>query len=530
MLISSERDLASVACALIALNEIELTPAEREIWRQARGRPDVVLLESVKSLILAGHDPLGEAFAKIRSPEVRRRLGATYTPQIIVDSMLAWAARHVSPVRIVDPGAGSGRFVIAAAHKFSRAKVLAVEIDPLAALLLRANLAVQALTARVAILVGDYRSVVIPDVDGPTLFIGNPPFVRHHDIPERWKSWFANAAASHGIRASKLAGLHVHFFVRTVQVARSGDFGAYITSAEWLDVNYGSTVRQLLAGRLGGCSVHVLDPKAMPFADATTTAAITCFEVGRASDHLSVRHIDSLDQLDGLADSGTEVLRSKALRSSHWSTIVRPGPRPPAGYIELGELCRVHRGQVTGGNAIWIASGEAARNLPRRVLVPAVTRAKELFDAGEALTDTRGLRRVIDLPEDLDEIPDLYRGALAAFLSWAKRSGADSSYIAKHRRAWWAVGLREPAPILCTYMARRPPVFVRNLCEARHLNIAHGLYPREPLSEEVLARLVTYLGAHVRAEHGRTYAGGLTKYEPKELERVPIPNLANLIV
>ena len=36
---------------------------------------------------------------------------------------------------------------------------------------------------------------------------------------------------------------------------------------------------------------------------------------------------------------------------------------------------------------------------------------------------------------------------------------ADQSHVARHRRAWWSVGLKAPAPILCTYVARRPPAF-----------------------------------------------------------------------
>ena len=87
------------------------------------------------------------------------------------------------------------------------------------------------------------------------------------------------------------------------------------------------------------------------------------------------------------------------------------------------------------------------------------------------------------------------------------------------------MGLRPPAPILCTYMARRPPAFVRNRCGARHLNIAHGLYPRETLPPAVLDSLAAWLRNNVGVAAGRTYAGGLTKFEPKELERIPIPKL-----
>jgi hypothetical protein len=78
-------------------------------------------------------------------------------------------------------------------------------------------------------------------------------------------------------------------------------------------------------------------------------------------------------------------------------------------------------------------------------------------------------------------------------------------------------------------MARRAPAFVRNLCDARHINIAHGLYPRENLTEDQLNALAAWLRSNVSVESGRTYAGGLTKFEPKEVEKLTIPNLPKLL-
>jgi hypothetical protein len=163
-------------------------------------------------------------------------------------------------------------------------------------------------------------------------------------------------------------------------------------------------------------------------------------------------------------------------------------------------------------------------------LFPTVTKARELFRAGAALADTSQLRRVIDIPVDLDELGAAERRLVERFLKQAKRLGADRSFIARHRRAWWSVGLREPAPILATYMARRPPAFVRNLAEARHLNIAHGLYPRGPLSPAVLNALARYLATSTTVFAGRTYAGGLTKFEPREMERLRVPSPEKLAV
>ncbi len=77
-------------------------------------------------------------------------------------------------------------------------------------------------------------------------------------------------------------------------------------------------------------------------------------------------------------------------------------------------------------------------------------------------------------------------------------------------------------------MARRSPAFVRNLCEARHINIAHGLYPRDPMTASQLDLLAGWLRKNVSVESGRTYAGGLTKFEPKEIERIAVPRLENM--
>jgi adenine-specific DNA-methyltransferase len=182
----------------------------------------------------------------------------------------------------------------------------------------------------------------------------------------------------------------------------------------------------------------------------------------------------------------------------------------------------VHRGAVTGANKVWIES-EHSRDLPPCVMYASVTKARELFNAGVALMDSQKLRRVIDIPTDLDTFDGAERRVVESFLKWAKSVGADQGYVAKHRRPWWSVGLRPPPPIMATYMARRPPAFVENRAGARYINIAHGIYPREPLTDIQLRTLAGYLGEAGRTAQGRVYAGGLMKFEPREMERILVP-------
>jgi hypothetical protein len=520
--ISSERSLIGLALALGARTVREWSPKEVAVAKSA-SRVGADVAARVRAEIESGNDPLGEIFCALRTPLVRREQGATYTPKPIVAAMTRWARQNIKPSRVVDAGAGSGRFLVAAGRAFKHADLLGVEIDPVAAIVARGHLAAAGLADRARVQLADYRELKLDASVSPTLFIGNPPYVRHHGIAAKWKKWLTARAAERGLSASQLAGLHVYFFLATAALVKPGDAGVFITASEWLDVNYGKLVRDLFLTGLGGEAIHLIEPTAMPFADAATTAVITCFKAGSTSKSVSVRTVADAAAL-GKLEGGRLVRRERLEAARRWTPLMRAPRKVPEGFIELGELFTVHRGQVTGANRVWI-EGAHSRDLPDSVLFASVTKARELIKAGRELADGSTLRRVIDLPIDLDVLGTSDRKAVDRFLKIARRMGGNKGYIAEHRKAWWSIGLRLPAPILTTYMARRPPAFVLNRAAARHINIAHGIYPREPLSANVLEALAQHLNVYVSTRDGRTYAGGLTKFEPKEVERLLIPDL-----
>ncbi|MCQ3806953.1 MAG: class I SAM-dependent methyltransferase [Acidimicrobiia bacterium] len=501
---------------------VELSEAEASLVRDARDTPTSGTLETWRTQIRAGGDPLGNALMRLRSAERRRGLGATYTPEALVQPMSEWLAGFGNPGRVVDPGAGSGRFLCAVGPLLPESELVAVELDPLAALITRANLTVLGLDMRSRLHVCDYRSLRLSSVSFPTAFIGNPPYVRHHSIPPEWKDWLRRSAADLGLKVSALAGMHVHFLLATAHLARVGDFGVFVTSSEWLDVAYGQLARELVAGPLGGLSIHILNTRVPAFSGVMTTAAVTTFEVGQQQHPVRVCKVDSAGELRGLR-GGAPFGRAQLRSTRRWSSLLEPRVAVPREFVPLGELCRVHRGTATGANAVWV-TGQGDPRLPDSVLRPAVTKASELFSLGSAVLDDSGaLRAVIDLPADLDTIDEKCRALVERFLEAARRDGVADSYTARHRNPWWAIKLRDPAPILSTYMARRPPTFVRNSAEVRNLNAVHGIYPVDPMSDAALHRLARSLRDRASLLGGRTYSGGLTKFEPKEMEKIMVP-------
>lgn len=475
-------------------------------------------------------DSLGERYAAAHSPAARRKRGITLTPPVLVDRMIELAGcGGIEVARVVDPGAGTGRFAIAAARAFPNASIVAIENDRELAGLLLDNLCAARLGKRTQVLVADFREIALPPVEGATLFIGNPPYVRHHDIDTRWKHWYSSRLATRGIRGTQLAGLHAHFLVKTIDLARDGDLVCYVTASEWLDTEYGRALRELLLQQGRNVQLVLLNRNALAFDDAMTTSVVSSFRVLKGEPSLSISEIESPEDL-AKNPAHFPIPFAELAGADGWSKLAARGiAKNDYSGILLGDLFSVHRGQVTGNNSIWIEGGYQG-GLPESVLFPAITRAKELLSLeSDRLLDDSRLKRVIDLPDDWAQASQSDAEQIERFIAWAKREGARNSYIARHRSPWFKVRLRYPAPIIVTYMARRPPKFVRNLCGARLVNIAHGLYPRESIQTRELDMITAWLNVNVSRHDGRTYAGGLTKFEPREVERLRLPSLDALM-
>ncbi len=66
-------------------------------------------------------------------------------------------------------------------------------------------------------------------------WVGNPPFVRHHEFSRRAKQRVVRLAREADHDSNMNAGLHLLFFAKTKMLAHRGDVGCYVTGAKWLD-------------------------------------------------------------------------------------------------------------------------------------------------------------------------------------------------------------------------------------------------------------------------------------------------------
>jgi hypothetical protein len=318
--------------------------------------------------------------------------------------------------------------------------------------------------------------------------------------------------------------------LRFLLEGKPGDRLLMILPSEWLETRYGTAIKETILERCAAATLFMFSPATPVFGATMTTSLILDLTLGVPTGVVKAAVVAD-DAADLPAATRPLSLTPRKPADCNWLKAARcalgleHSHVADPGEILLGELFGIHRGQVTGMNSVWIANDESSRLVPERFLFPAVTDGRQILNLNDgALVDSGRLRRVIDLPADLSSLTECEREGIAAFLARAEACGARDGYIARHRRPWWRVGLKPPPALIMSYMARRAPRFAVNLCGARLLNIAHGLYPKVPLSEEQLMRIAEGLNSSSDISCGRTYAGGLTKVEPGDACRIRVPS------
>lgn len=424
----------------------------------------------------------------------RQRLGQVATPAPLADAMAAWVLA-AAPRTLLEPGAGGFVFARAALRRAPSLAVTGVEIDPAAALA----------PPGARLLAGDFLADAL--LAGRTFdaILCNPPYVRHHYLSPVYKKEVAERLGRRaGVTLSRLAGTHVYFVLRALELLAPGGRAAFVTGAEWLQARYGAPLRRVLAGSGWLRAVLVASPEARVFPGVLSTAAVLLVEKSAAAPARLAVDLDAAALVAATARGGEGAPTFDAAAERWTATPAAAGPR-------LGDRFRVRRGVATGANHFFVLAADEARRLrlPERHVRPCLVGPRDLEP-----------RRLLSVTGELGR-------SLEKYLAAGEAQNLHRRYLCRTREPWYRVEAVAPAPLLVAYMARDRIRVVRNRARAVHLNLFHGIYPRPGTPARMVTELARWLEspagqAAVRAA-ARRYASGLIKLEPRDLEAVPLP-------
>ncbi len=482
----------------------------------------------------------------------RNRMGQFATPPGLALEILRYAKAHLgetAKVRFLDPAVGTGSFYSALLHVFPADRIessVGYEIDPhygipAAELWREAGLDVR---------LEDFTKATPPNrSERFNLLICNPPYVRHHHIaPDEKRSVQARTRNACGVAINGLAGLYCYFLGLSHTWMEDGGLAGWLVPSEFMDVNYGASVKRYLLDKTTLLHIHRFDPSEVQFGDALVSSAILWFRKEKPPRNHAVRFTygGSLENpgADRLVD--VETLR----RDPKWTRYPMGENRTDAHAPVLADFFHIKRGLVTGNNKYFVLSAEEIerRGLPQEVFRPLLPSPRYLPE-NEVAADGAGNpvldRRLFLLDCKLKEAEIRKRHPkLWAYLALGKEQGIPEGYLCQRRTPWYAQENRPPAPFVCTYLGRigtktgKPFRFILNHSRATAANVYLMLYPKETLARALrndpnLKRQIwTFLNdisPTAMVNEGRVYGGGLHKLEPKELGNVPAVAIADLL-
>lgn len=423
---------------------------------------------------------------------------------------------------LLEPSCGSGAFVSAAKSLDSGLKITAIEKDPVV------WRKAEALWAdnNTDVVSADFfdRAANLGRFD---LLITNPPYSRHHHLSSEEKQRYGSIAEEiAGRHLSQLAGLHAYFILVGTRMLNPGGIASWLVPAELFSVNYGKTIRAFATSDVTVERIHFFENDDLQFDDALVSSCVLILRNKVASDKdLAMITRGDFDQP---AETLQITVRELAKRNK-WQHLFKE--TSVAAGTCIGDYFKVKRGLSTGAESFYAKSRDEWHSLGIEdewltPVLPAPRYMHELVvDSDKSGWPLRDQRALLNIPcsYEEDDLPDALQVYLASCPDKVR-----NSYTAKHRKKWFSIEQREPAPIVCTYMSRsdeQPFRFVRNRSKAVVTTAYLCLYPKAEVTDTQLDGICDILNAIEPATliaSGREYGGGLRKLEPKELLSVPL--------
>lgn len=342
----------------------------------------------------------------------RNRLGQFATPTSLAMDILRYGVSllpDTDKVRFLDPAIGTGSFYSAFRRTVPSDRIAGAsgyEIDPhygMAAVKLWADTELQ-------YHLEDFTKATSPK-EGFNLLICNPPYVRHHHLSAEEKKRLQQLSmriCGHPIRG--LAGLYCYFMgISHAWMAENGIAGWLIPS-EFMDVNYGKTVKQYLLQDVTLLRFHRFDPNDVQFSDALVSSAVVWIKKTKPSpDHkVTFTFGGTLDKPVVSLKISREELKSEP----KWTRFPLAEVRTATSGPKIADFFQIKRGLATGSNSFFILTREDIdrKRLPWQFFRPILPSPRYL-KVSEIPADEAGIPKLdrelflldCNLPEDVIE-------------------------------------------------------------------------------------------------------------------------------
>ena len=386
--------------------------------------------------------------------------------------------------KVLDLGAGDGRF-----GKGSRASAyVGIEIDPA-----KAKVAVVPKNGRM--IIGCAFNHKVTNYDA---CIGNPPYVRHHDLESPWRERIAKGIQEElGIRLNQKSNLFLYFLCLGLLKTSTTGLVALLVPFEWISRPSSAPIREYLRNK--GWKVEVYRYKDNIFDSVLTTASVTLIDKAEKAKKWSYFDLSSKNSIQ-----------------SRRSVSAAVGAVLP--YSDRGEIWAM-RGMSPGSQRIFcLTEGERIHfGLRKRDVVPCVTSLRHVPREILSLTPVAFQNYYVDAGERcwlVKSFGSVLSSHVRNYLSGVPREAHDN-YTCNSRRPWYRFPLHPtPKLLISSGFTSFGPKVIKNPIKAHAVGGVTGIhFDKQGLVNRTQDRLLNFeFEKHVVA-HAKT----LRKIEIRQL-------------
>lgn len=390
--------------------------------------------------------------------QLRRALGAYYTPRTAAEYLADWAIRSGNE-RVLEPSVGDGAFVVAvrrvAATRGGSAHVIGVEIsaDTFGDVMSSPGRPDEGINS-------DFLSVGPRAVD---VVIGNPPFVRLRNLDKRQRATAARAAErAMGAAPDASGSVWLPFVAHATRSLVPGGRLALVLPLEATHVKYARPLWKFLADRFG--ALRVVRVRDRIFGDILQDVVLLLADqAGSRTERVEFDTYDDTQTLVAGQSIGRRLIPvagivagdkpfTRALLPTAAAELLRE--RLETTTSPASNSVKFNIGYVTGDKNFFHpdASAIAEYGLPAQSLRSSVASAHKLVGGGlrtSSLGDDH--RTHLYLPD-----PSAMTTGDERYIGWGKRKKLDRKYKCKIREPWYVVRSVKTPDLILTVFSDRP--------------------------------------------------------------------------
>ena len=390
---------------------------------------------------------------------------------------------------------------------------------------------------------------VFAGAGGFDVVVANPPYVRYQKISPEYKLKLKPIYSEATVGQSDL---YCYFYVRALQVLRTGGIHVFVCSNSWLDVAYGA---KLQAHLLKNDRVDAVYESAVErqFSTAQINTIISVISKSRGQDDHRIRFVSLRDEFEvALADvtKRREILKSKhELMESSLGAPNSQGRRKFVGdkwgakylsapdiyhsifakgrkhLLRLDDVVTARFGIITGANKFFYLDSDRMRQwmIEDEFLRPVMTSPR---DSRSILVNSSRLPSKLFVCGNSKE--ELQGTAALDYIVYGESEGFHRYSACAARSKWYDLSRQEPTDMAITYMIDTTARIFMTDAKTYFPNTFHRLYRQAYSATQLCAVMNSSLFQLAINVGGRSnLGGGALKIERYELDPLPIvdPNL-----